>query len=507
MRIAGVSEMVALEARAIAAGAGEDALMEQAAAGMVRVIHQQYPHLHRACVLVGKGHNGGDGLVVARLLAAAGWEVSVHGFGAWEDCRELPQRKLEELRAAFPEMPVTEDGADIAWPGADGLLIDAILGVGTSGPLKGAYRELVETVNALRDQLFFRTVALDGPTGLLAEVPAAGERCAVRADLTITVGYCKEPLIREPLSGWVGRLEVVPLFAEEPSTEEEVLVGHELAPLLPYRSALSHKNNFGRAVIIGGSEGFLGAPVMAAEAALRSGCGLLNLAVPHALMQTVAAMAPHEAMLVARWPGGRLAALLESAAAVAIGPGMGTTREPEAMLRWLLGASTAPIVVDADALTCLSRHLELLREAKAPVVLTPHPGEMSRLLGDAPVDPERRAEIARDFAEEHRVILVLKGTRTVVAAPGRPVCFNTTGNSGLSTGGSGDTLTGIITALLAQKLTAWDAARLGVWLHGHAADLALQRLGSEEALLPRDVTAALGPAIAGLRLKAQEALF
>jgi len=499
--------MVALEKRAIEAGAEENALMERAAAGMVRVIHQQYPHVYRACVLVGKGHNGGDGLVVARLLALAGWDVTVHCLGEWAECRPLTRQKLQELREACPDIVLSENAKDIVWPGADGLLVDAMLGVGTTGELKKFYRELVEAINWKRDQLFFRTVALDGPTGLLADTSEGESRVAVKADLTITVGYCKEPLIREELSGWVGRIEVVPLFEEQPATREEVLVGHELAPLLPYRSALSHKNNFGRAVIIGGSEGFLGAPVMAAEAALRAGCGLLNLAVPHALMQTVAAMVPHEAMLVARWPGGRLATLLESAAAVAIGPGMGTTREPEAMLRWLLGASRAPMVVDADALTCLARHLELLEDVQAPVVLTPHPGEMRRLLGDQPVDAEERGRLAKRFADAHNVTLVLKGTRTVVAAPGEPVFYNTTGNSGLSTGGSGDTLTGIITALLAQKLSAWDAARLGVWLHGHAADIALQQMGSEEALLPRDVTGALGAALGNLRLKAQEALF
>ncbi len=498
--------MVALEKRAIEAGAEENALMEQAAAGMVRVILQQFPEKHAACILVGKGHNGGDGLVVARLLSETGRRVSVHCLGKWADCRPLPQQKLAELQAACPKVVVTEDAQDIAWPGADGLLIDALLGVGTTGELKTFYRELVEAVNWKRDQLFFRTVALDGPTGLLAEVPAGQERVAIKADLTVTVGYPKEPLVREGLSGWVGRIEVVPLFTELPATEDEVLVGHELAPLLPYRSALSHKNNFGRAIIIGGSEGFLGAPMMAAEAALRMGAGLLNLAIPHALLTTAAAMAPHEAMLVARWPGGRLAQLLQDAAAVGIGPGLGTTREPEAMLRWLLGASTAPVVIDADALTCLSRHLDLLENVQAPLVLTPHPGEMRRLLGDEPVATEDRGVLARKFAEKHHVTLVLKGTRTVVASPGKPLFYNTTGNSGLSTGGSGDTLTGIITSLLAQKLSAWDAARLGVWLHGHAADLALQRLGSEEAILPRDVTESLGPALASLRRKAQEAL-
>lgn len=498
--------MVALEKRALEAGAEEDALMEQAAAGMVRVIRQQFPDQHIACVLAGKGHNGGDGLVVARLLAQVGWRVSVHGVGSWDDSRPLTRQKLEALRSTCPEVVLTENAADIAWPGADGLLIDALLGVGTTGELKSLYRELVEAVNWKRDQRFFRTVALDGPTGLLAETPAGQERTVVKTDLTVTVGYAKEPLVREELSGWVGRIEVVPLFTEQPTTEDEVLVGHELAPLLPYRSALSHKNNFGRAIVIGGSEGFLGAPMMAAEAALRAGAGLLNIAVPHALMQTAAAMAPLEAMLVARWPGGRLASLVESASAVAIGPGLGTTREPEAMLRWLLEACSSPIVVDADALTCLSRHLDLLEKTQAPVVLTPHPGEMRRLLGDEPGAVEDRGVLARRFVDKHRVTLVLKGTRTVVAAPDQPLFYNTSGNSGLSTGGSGDTLTGIITALLAQKIPAWDAARLGVWLHGHAADIALQILGSEEALLPRDVAEAFGPALASLRQKAQEAL-
>jgi NAD(P)H-hydrate epimerase len=214
----------------------------------------------------------------------------------------------------------------------------------------------------------------------------------------------------------------------------------------------------------------------------------------------VAAKAPPEAM-VSGWPeSGGLPGVVRNASAIVIGPGLGGDAETARMLKETL-ALGCPVLIDADGLNVLAQNLDLLREAKGPVLLTPHVGEMARLIGRK-FGAEERESVARDFVDRHQVTLVLKGTRTLVTAPGQAFFINTTGNPGLSTGGSGDTLSGIIGALLAQGLAPLDAARLGVWLHGHAADLVLAERGCEEGLLPTMLSAHLGAALVSLRAQA-----
>jgi NAD(P)H-hydrate epimerase len=349
---------------------------------------------------------------------------------------------------------------------------------------------VVARLNAARAANFFRVVALDLPSGLaaLADEAAPEERDrAVVADVTLAVGFAKTPLVREALARWVGRLEVVP-WSREPgaSGPRQISLESELAGLLPRRSALAHKNDFGRLAIVAGSPGFTGAAGLCAQAAQA--------------VAIVASQAPHEAMVSGWADDGKIPEPVAGASAIAIGPGLGRDAKALQMLRAVLGVG-CPAVVDADALTLLSENMGLIREAKGPLLLTPHPGEMGRLIGRK-FSADERETVARDFAGKHGVTLVLKGTRTLVAAPGRPLVVNTTGNAGLSTGGSGDTLTGMLGALLAQKLSPYDAARLGVWLHGHAADLVLAERGCEEGLTPTMLSAHLGVALVSLRDRA-----
>jgi hydroxyethylthiazole kinase-like uncharacterized protein yjeF len=504
MDVLSISDMLEREQGAFAAGVTAEQLMEAAGHAMAVRIGEAFPRAHDFLVLVGKGNNGGDGLVVARCLADAGHSVRVVLTAEEDKLGELPQSRLARLRKNFPEVRIAPWSEDVAFPGSDGVVIDALLGVQAKGELRGALAGVVAKLNAARSRQFFRTVALDLPTGLAAYADGSAPKnrdAAVVADLTLAVGFVKDVLCREALAGWVGRLEVVPWSAEpaEGKAPRQVLVPHELAGLLPRRAAGSFKNDFGKLAIVAGRVGFTGAPVLAVQAAQAIGVGLLSVVTRGDAQPIVAAHAPPEAM-VSAWQEGETPEVVVGASVIAIGPGLGTDEQALEMLRAVLSVG-CPVLVDADGLTLLAKNPELFNEAKGSLVLTPHVGEMGRLIGRKFL-PDERETVAREFVEKHDVTLVLKGTRTLVIKRGGPFWINTTGNAGLSTGGSGDTLTGIIAGLLAQKLAPLDAARLGVWLHGHAADLVLAERGCEEGLTPTMLSAQLGAALVSLRAQA-----
>jgi NAD(P)H-hydrate epimerase len=495
-----LDEMAQREKAVIAAGTSAAALMEAAGAAMAERILANFSRHKSFLVLVGKGNNGGDGLVVARHLAAAlKVEVEILLAAPEDQLGELPRSRLELLRHAASKVKISPWTPDFEFPDSGTVVVDALLGVQARGELRGTLAEIVAKTNAARETNFFRTVALDLPTGLAAyekSPPPEKRDAAIVADMTIAVGFPKELLARETLANWVGRLRVVPWSREKfQSAQRQALLGFELGGLLPRRSAVSHKNDFGRVVIIAGSLGFTGAAGLCSQAALAMGAGLLCVITRTDASAIVAAQAPHEAM-VSGWSDAD-PDLMRQATAIAIGPGLGTGERTLHMLRTVLGIG-CPVLVDADALNVLAKHLHLLLEAKGPVVLTPHPGEMARLL-DRKFEAAEREAVAREFTERHNVTLVLKGTRTLVTARDHPLHVNTTGNPGLSTGGSGDTLSGIIVALLGQGLAPIDAARLGVWLHGHAADIVLGARGCEEGLTPTMLSKTLGHALVSLR--------
>jgi hydroxyethylthiazole kinase-like uncharacterized protein yjeF len=504
MDVLSIPEMIEREKAAFAAGATAEKLMEAAGEGMAARITSIYPRAKDFVVLVGKGNNGGDGLVVARCLAGAGRAVSVVLTAPEDQLGELPVSRLERLRQAFPRVEVRAWTKNFVFPNSDGVVIDALLGVQAKGELRGGLAEIVATLNAARTSRFFRTVALDLPTGLatFADTPAPKDKdAAVIADITLAVGFAKDVLCREALSGWVGRLEIIPWDSQpHERAARQALVPHELANLLPRRNALSYKGDFGKLAIIAGSEGFTGAPVLCVQAAQAIGAGLLSVVTRSAAASIVATHAPPEAMVSGWKEGAKAPHVVTGASAIAFGPGLGDDDWTTTMLREVLAVG-CPVLIDADGLNALAKNLALLKDAKGPVVLTPHVGEMDRLLGRK-FKPDEREEVARAFTDAHAVTLVLKGTRTLVTASGEPFFINTTGNPGLSTGGSGDTLSGIIAGLLAQGLSARDAARLGVWLHGHAADLVLTERDCEEGLTPTMLSAHLGPALVSLRTTA-----
>ncbi len=507
MDVLSTKEMMAREEEAFRSGITAEALMNAAGDAMARRIAAIYPQARNFLVLVGKGNNGGDGIVVARHLARTeGARVEVVRTAPEDQLGDLPRRQLAGLHAEFSELPVVPWTDGIVFPLSDGIVIDALLGVQARGPLRGVLAEVVARLNQARTTRFFRTVALDLPSGLAAYEEAEAPKepdAAVVADVTIAVGFAKTVLVREALAGWVGRLEIVAWSAgKHISSARQVLVAPELAGLLPRRSALSYKNTFGKLAIVAGSPGFTGAPVLCAQAAQAIGAGLLSVVTRADAAAIVAAQAPHEAM-VSGWTNETVSSVVEKASALAFGPGLGDDADTASMLMAVLdlAAKGVPVVIDADGLNSLAKHPKLLAELKGPLVLTPHVGEMARLIGRK-FSHDERETVAREFVEKHKVTLILKGTRTLVAAPGQPLFINTTGNPGLSTGGSGDTLTGILAGLLAQGLAPFDAAKLGVWMLGHAADLVLADRGCEEGLTPTMLSAKLGAALVSLRAQA-----
>jgi len=505
MDVLTIKEMLAREEEAFRSGITAAALMEAAGHAMGRRILELYPQANDFLVLVGKGNNGGDGLVVARHLLRKARNVHLVLTAPEDELGPLPIAQLAKHRAEFPNAGVMPWSAEVPFPGSRGVVIDALLGVQARGPLRGNLAEVVAAMNAAREKRFFRTVALDLPSGLSAyeDAPAPKERnAAVIADVTIAVGFAKTVLVREALAGWVGRLEVVAWSSEaEAASKRQILVGGELAHLLPRRGALSFKNTFGRLTIVAGSRGFTGAPVLCAHGAQGIGAGLLSIVTQDDVAEIVATTAPPEAM-VSGWTNlDETPDVVKNATAIVIGPGLGVSVDSKKMLQSVLAVG-CPVLIDADGLNVLAKDFMPLRESSAEVVVTPHVGEMARLLGPK-FSPDERERRAREFCECYEsVTLVLKGTRTLVTSVGCPLYYNTTGNPGLATGGSGDTLSGIIGGLLAQGLKPLEAARLGVWIHGHAADLILAERETEEGLTPTMLAKGLGAAIASLRAQA-----
>lgn len=474
-------------------------LMENAAMALVEAIGSGFSEVRRVAIFCGPGGNGGDGLALARQLATRGYEVgtflAAFGRPLSEDCA----RQLAICRAMdLPLFELANDWREVAASAATAdLVVDAVFGIGLERPLRAPYAGLVEWMNGLSQP----RLAVDIPSGLDAS-RATPIGPAIRADATVTFGAPKIAHMLLPAAEWVGELSVADLgvpFDSSPVAQGdlEVLTGEEMAHALPVRSAGSHKGDFGHLLLVAGSRGKAGAAILAARGAVQGGAGLVTVATCEAAWAAIAAAAP-EAMslpLAADAGGGlslaSLAALLEAAGerdVLAVGPGLGQAPGTFRLVRSLvLGASGVPLVLDADGLNAFAGvpaqgtrkgrrvkgGLESLAQRRAPTVLTPHPGELARLLGvsTAEVEADRLAS-ARRAAEVSGAIVVLKGARTLVALPTGEVAINTTGNAGMASGGSGDVLTGLLAARLAQGDEPGLAAQLAVHLHGLAGDLA-----------------------------------
>lgn len=499
------SGMKEIERRAFEEGASPEELMDEAGAGVACAVQQFYPAPGTCLVVFGKGHNGGDALVAARHLAIAGWETCLLPAAPEEQWSELTRKKFGEagLCRLF-------EGAEDDWvtglnrtrcPGCGPLVIlDGLLGVGATGQLRGTLADLTQRMNLLRQTAHAQVVAIDLPTGLNGDTGEPAADCVI-ADLTITIGFAKKGLLADGAANFVGRLVVLPLAklsAQGTATEPDEILAQpvRLAPLLARRAFESHKGKFGRVAVVAGSRGFTGAALLCSAGCARAGAGLISLYVPEDVYPIVAASALPEVMV---HPIRDYSEVLKTKFDVlALGPGLGRARNEEVLD--LLLHCEKPAVIDADALNILAASMHVLDTKTAPRLLTPHPGEMERL--DPFAKNQTRRKTAERFVARHGVTLLLKGARTVVAEHGKPLSYNTTGHPGMATGGMGDVLTGVCAALAGQGLELYDAARVGAWLCGRAAELALSTgRESQESLTPTALLAHLGLAFRDLHAR------
>ena len=480
-------------------------LMRAASAAVAAFARQQFPLARRVTVVCGRGNNGGDGMMAARLLASAGLEVTTLLLGARDSLAGDAAVAWRELTSpAHGLIHIIETPEDLAGHKAAleaDLILDAVVGTGFKPPLKGLAAAALEWLKASKAPI----LAVDLPSGWPADATTATVAGPVwPADAVITFTAPKPAhLFGQLTRHWEQPIVVAPIGSPEEARVSALglhWTGSALALTQARRTAAANKGNYGHVLIIGGSVGKSGAPAMASLAALRAGAGLVTAAVPLPVLPLVAAIAP-ELMtfpLAASLAGcisaenlapEVLAALTAGMTVLAIGPGLGKDPETVKFTTGLLSATKMPAVIDADALNILAAKPVLLAKlAKGrTLVLTPHPGEMARLAGITTAEVQaNRLEVARNFAQRTRVTLVLKGARTLVAHPDGRVAINSTGNPGMAKGGSGDLLTGLIAGLLAQyPADAARAVEAAVYLHGLAADLAV-RAADEHTLLATD---------------------
>jgi len=481
------AEMKAAEDALFASGrVTAEQLMEEAGLGCARAIGQFFPRPAAAILYVGRGHNGGDALVIGRYLRQAGWNVTARLAYPVDQLAPLTKKKWDELEATpTPVADLLERRAIV--------LVDGLLGIGAKGPMRPELAALAAEMNRLRLEAGATCFAVDLPSGLDGDTgePTPG---AVIADITLTIAVVKRGLIADAALDHVGRLAVIQL-PELRMDGGGVLTGHALGRLMPPAPFSHHKAAAGRVGIIAGARGYLGAAVLSSTGALRAGAGLVTLYVKESVYAQVTAMVCPEVM-VKPVTDYRIA-LEDNLDAVAIGPGL-TTSPTEEVLE-LIENDPRPMIVDADALNILATSMETLNSSRGPRLVTPHPGEIRRLFPD--LNPKwSRLETARAFVERYpHCTLLYKGSRTLILANGQNPSFNTTGDPGMATGGIGDVLTGVCAALAATRDNVREPAELGSWLIGRAAEIVRwTRDTAPEGLTAGDVANALPEAIQSL---------
>jgi len=505
------TEMRALDARAIETlGISGPRLMENAGRGAAALIAREWAPIRgkRVLVLCGKGNNGGDGFVVARHLKAKGAKVRVLLLGSRAEVKGDAARALAQWRGRVEEVRTEAEAAAVstALDGTD-LAVDALLGTGLAGPARGLVAHVIGRLNESAARARSVVVALDLPSGLGSDGGALPGP-AVRAALTATFAGYKRCLLLYPAAEQAGRVEVVPIGIPE----AEILRGittflldeSSVSGFFPKRRPDTHKGTYGHLLVVAGSIGKSGAAALAGRGALRSGVGLCTVATAVSQQPIVAgfsmelmteALPETAAQSISFRAKDRVLDLASQRDAVALGPGLSLDPESQALARALVAEIDRPMVVDADALSALAGHLDLLDDAPGPRLLTPHPGEMARMLGTSVAEVQAdRIETVREFCGRHRVFLVLKGARSVLGGPDGRVFISHTGNPGMATGGSGDVLTGMIGAFLARRFDPLAALQAGCVLHGLAGDLAAANRG-EEGLIASDIVEAIPGAL------------
>jgi hydroxyethylthiazole kinase-like uncharacterized protein yjeF len=501
------AQTAALDRETEARGTPVAALMERAghAAALAAVRLTGGAYGRRAAVVCGKGNNGGDGLVAARHLARAGLGVDVFLLDEPSTLRGAPAAMLEHLRrSGVTPANLSRLDHSLAW--AD-VAVDAIFGTGFRGRAEGRHARAIEALTASDAAV----VAVDIPSGVEGDTGAV-RGPAVRADVTVTFGGPKLGVLLFPGAAHAGRVEVVDIgFPPDLLFSDVILVEREdVRDIWPRRAPETHKRRSGVVLVVAGSRRMPGAPRLIAEGAYRAGAGLITVAAPRGALGVVhASVAEATSVPLPEGPAGALAAAawdelstrIDSFDALAVGPGLSTDQETPELVHRLVRESPVPLVIDADAINAFAGRPGDLGDRRSSAVLTPHTGEFARLFG-MPVEEVvgDRVGLTRKAAAETGCVVLLKGTHTVIATPHGDVRITTTGTSVLATGGTGDVLTGVIAALLARGLDAFDAAAAGGYVHGLAGRLAGERTG--EGTLSGEVARAVPEAVRSLEASA-----
>jgi ADP-dependent NAD(P)H-hydrate dehydratase / NAD(P)H-hydrate epimerase len=484
-------------------------LMENAARGAADFIEERHAPLEgrTALIVCGKGNNGGDGFAIARHLLNRGMTVLVFLIGTDDAVKGDARVNLDILRNTEPEtsrlrvIPFTSvDALEAAFADRPAFLIDALLGTGLASPIEGLMKEIVTVMNGSGIPI----VAIDIPTGISADTGEAMGAC-VTARETITMGGLKRGLLLGAGCAHSGELYVVDIGIPlqgyyETATQTCLAEATDISAWLPRRPFDAHKYQVGKVFAIAGSVGMTGAAALASEAALRAGAGIMRLGIPASLndilevkltevMTVPLPETPERTLGLAGFD--TILEYVNDATVAIVGPGLSRHVETQSLIRRVIQASTTPLVIDADALFALVGSLDILRASRTDIVITPHGGEFARLAELPAVEIERRKiDLARSFAVEYGITVVLKGAPTVTACKDGAVYINSTGNPGMATAGSGDVLTGIIAGLMAQGLDPEHAAVSGVFIHGAAGDTAFDETG-EHGLIAGDLIRAL----------------
>lgn len=464
-------------------------LMERAAKALTWAISERWPSTVPVIVFAGPGNNGGDALAVARMLSDQGYDVTSYLFNVngnlSADCAVNKSRLLEKKSRQFIEVtqefdpPQLEEGV---------LVVDGLFGSGLTKPLAGGFASLVKYINASPAEV----VSIDIPSGLMTEDNTYNVRTnIIRADMTLTLGQTKLAFLFPENQSLIGQLKVLDIRLSKEGIQKTdaqytMLEDSDVAPLLKSRDPFDHKGTMGQAMIVAGSYGMAGAAVLAARACLRAGAGKVLVRTPKKNVNILQISVPEAVLLIDREETMFSETVdTDQCNAMGIGPGLGTTEQSAIAMIAQMRRTQCPIVCDADAINMLANHRAWIQQLPKGVILTPHPKELDRLEGHS-ADSFERLTKARHLAERLQAYVLLKGHFSALCTPDGHVVFNTTGNPGMASAGSGDVLTGIITGLLARGYSQQEACIIGMYLHGLAGDLAARSLG-EESLIASDL--------------------
>lgn len=479
-------------------------LMERASMVLAHWISEHCKNHKKLAVFCGKGNNGGDGLAVARILYLKGFDVDVFISDSKIKFSEDASVNLKRLRDLSGISVRKFDQNEYYNFDDKTIIVDALFGTGLSRPLEGEYKTLVEQLNTKKNI----KISIDIPSGLSADEMFTNDSVILKADYTLTLQCWKRTFLHPETGKYTGKVEVLDIdlsqiYADTTDSQYSVIDDQQVGSIFIPRQEFSHKGSYGKAVIIGGSYGKIGAAMLATQSALRTGAGLTFTLAPECGYEILQISCP-EAMFI---KGGEKVMTnfeFDKDFTCGIGPGLGTHPDTEKSFLNFLKNYSQPLILDADALNILSKDPKYLELIPKKSIITPHPKEFERLFGSTD-HSFKRLELAREKAEELDIYIVLKDHHTQVITPERNVFYNITGNAGLAKGGSGDILTGILTSLLAQRYSPEQACILGVWLHGRAADIASEK-HSKESMLPTDVIDELGTVFEELNRRAEKNL-